>query len=383
MNQKYEILRYRPEHRDQVIELQKHLWSSDSRRNSAYFAWKYEQNPFLNEILVYLAFLRGEIVGMRGLFGSKWEAGLPRQESLMFCADDLVISPEHRNRGLFTQMMNAALAELAATREGYALTLSGGLTTVLGSLTMGWKTIGTMQPVGLESKSPGKLQRLGASINTSIKKIPFFWRFAESHWIPAFAKEERFGQLDANARRSPRGEGSVWIEREAKPEAMAGLVAALHYDGRIRHVRDARYFAWRFRNPLHEYRFLYAGSSRLTGYLVLRRSLSDLHDRVRVHISDWEATEVNVAAALLRAAVSWGQFSRLATWTATLSNESRRILSQAGFVPFDVNLTARGCPCVLVRPLRPEKSEAGWTFAEKKLLDLSNWSLRMLYSMSG
>ena len=48
MNESYAISRYRPEHKPQVAELQKDLWSSDTRLNTAYLEWKYEQNPYLD-----------------------------------------------------------------------------------------------------------------------------------------------------------------------------------------------------------------------------------------------------------------------------------------------------------------------------------------------
>ena len=58
MSPSYEIIRYRPEFRDQVIELQKHLWSGDTAFNSAYFRWKYETNPYADDIPIYLAVFR-------------------------------------------------------------------------------------------------------------------------------------------------------------------------------------------------------------------------------------------------------------------------------------------------------------------------------------
>ena len=137
MNESYEISRYRPEHKAQVAVLQTDLWSSDTRLNTAYLEWKYEQNPYLDIIPIYLVCHRGELVAMRGFHGSVWEAGRPRQRFQIYCADDLVIAPGHRNRGLFTRINKAAFEDLPADGGRFAVTLSGGATTVLGSLTMG------------------------------------------------------------------------------------------------------------------------------------------------------------------------------------------------------------------------------------------------------
>jgi GNAT superfamily N-acetyltransferase len=373
----YEVLRYRPEHRAQLIELQKELWSSDAERNAAYFEWKYERNPYLAEILIYVATIGGQVVGMRGFFGGRWEAGQPREELAAYCADDLVIAPAHRNRGLFTRIMRAAFADLALEHEGYAFTLSGSPTTVLSSLTTGWKSIGTMCPVEVASQRRSAAERLLGALG----RRRFLWRLRAIANKALERPPRGFVRLDANANGSTREAGAIRLERAPRPAAMASLVDRLGHDGRIRHVRDTRYFAWRFQNPLHEYRFLYAGDAPLDGYLVLRRYLSDKADPTRVHVSDWEAADGPTRRALLDAAIRWGEFPRLGAWTATLPPESCRVLSEAGFVETDAEQPVLSAPSILVRPIRPIDGE--WAVAGKPLLDLSSWDLRMLYSMHG
>src|SRR6185295_243198 len=52
----YEIVRYGPKHKSAIAELQTQLWSSDLGRNIRYLEWKYERNPFRDDIIIYLAF---------------------------------------------------------------------------------------------------------------------------------------------------------------------------------------------------------------------------------------------------------------------------------------------------------------------------------------
>ena len=85
---------------------------------------------------------------------------------------------------------------------------------------------------------------------------------------------------------------------------MAELVERLGHDGRIRHVRDREYFAWRFLNPRASYRFLYAQSARLEGYLVLAAQPGRPDWGVR--LVDWEAVDDRVRRALLVAAFQKG-----------------------------------------------------------------------------
>ena len=62
----YRFTRYRPSYREQIVRSQTALWSPDLALNSAYVAWKYEQNPYVGEPLIYLALQNERVVGMRG-----------------------------------------------------------------------------------------------------------------------------------------------------------------------------------------------------------------------------------------------------------------------------------------------------------------------------
>jgi hypothetical protein len=45
--------------------------------------------------------------------------------------------------------------------------------------------------------------------------------------------------------------------------------------------------------------------------------------------------------------------------------------------------TARGLPCLLLRSIGLEPPSEDWILAGRRLLDLSLWDLRLIYSMYG
>jgi GNAT superfamily N-acetyltransferase len=373
-----DVIAYRAEFKDQVLALQTHLWSPDVALNRQYLAWKYEANPYIGEPLIYLARCDGRIVGMRGAFGAQWEIGQPTQRFVAPYIDDLVILPAYRDRGLYTRIMRTAFTDLATRGYEYAFNLSGGRVTVLGSLAMGWKSAGVMQPVGRRGGARGDWSRLRAQVNM----LPGLRRYRSAAWLYSRHERQPFRNLDLAVRRrgSMLAEG-IHVERAPRVQAMADLVDSLGYDGRLRQVRDARFFAWRFLNPLSDYRFLYAvKDGRLLGYLVLQHRA--VRRVPRVHIADWEAGSVEVCSALLRAAIEQGQFPELVIWSATLDEARRSLLEASDFRPVDEELTSRGHPCALVRPVRIERLEGPWEVAGRELRDFSNWDLRMIYAMS-
>lgn len=376
MNPSESIVRYGPEFRERVLRLQGWLWSPDPSLNDAYMRWKHEANPYGRDPLIFLALHGGDVVGMRGFFPTQWQAGIPPETFGALYADDFVIAPEHRNRGLAARIMETALRELRDAPQQVAINLSAGGVTLLVSLAGGWKSVGPVEPVGRRSLRERARRRL--SRGPLSRGVP-------ARWIARAAGTRRpFSRLDrAISRRGGRLGANVTAQREARSEAMAELVARLPFDGRIRHLRDARYFSWRFRNPARDYRFLFWEGGRLEGYLILATPIVGAPWVGRVNIVDWEARDESVQADLLEAALASGGFSEIVAWTATLQPEARRLLRGRGFVPVDAHRTARGFPCILVRPIREERLREDWVVSGRRLLDMANWDLRMIYSMHG
>lgn len=343
----YRVVRYTPEHKHAVAEFQTGLWSRHPSRNLRYLEWKYEQNPYANEGRIYLAFHNDLLVGMRGFYGSRWEAGVPARQMPVLVADDLLAGEHHRNRGLVTQIMQAAFEDLRDSGARFVLNLSGGPLTVLNSLAMGWRSFARARPMNRRSVRfvPTRLQRL-------------------------FGKE-----------RSPftRFDRAGIGETQPRPDAMARLIQHISHDGRLRHVRDRSYFDWRFRNPFREYRFLYAGDEELDGYLVLKRE-----KRVQdVSIVDLEAINGRVRAGLLKAAVTAGAFRDLAIWTSTADAQLVEQLAALKFERPDAKPAALGQP-FLIRMIDLDPPEAEWRLEDgRQLLEAGSWDIRMLYSMAG
>lgn len=375
MNSLYDIVRYRPEHRAEVAALQTHLWTTDAGLGARYLEWKYENNPYLKEPLIYLAFHGGELVGMRGFYGSKWELGSPAETHSLLVADDAVIAPAHRDRSVVTMIMRAAFEDLAKMGCEYVLNLSGGPVTVIGSVAMGWKSAGPMEPIGRQSGStlPRRLRQF-------LLQKRFIWRYAKSPLLHTAGERNPFSHLDRKARLQSKG--PISIEHEPRSEAMSGLVTRLGHDGRMRHLRDPEFFAWHFRNPLAEFRFLYSGDSHLDGYLVLKCARPSAVESRRVKIVDLEATQPSVRTELLDAAINLGRFPELIAWRATLPDDARNYLDSRDFKPVELDWRARGCPCVLVRSVSP-RPPGDWVLGNCRLTDSASWDMRMLYTMIG
>lgn len=375
-----EIVKYRPEYKDEIIKLQTDLWGPDIALNRAYFEWKYECNPYIRDPLVYLAVKGGQAVGMRGILGTQWQIGLGAKRFIGLYPDDLVIAPTYRNAGLIPKIMKAAFHDLANLGYEYAFNLSAGPITFLSSLAIGWRSIGSMDPVTLNCKA--RLPLIG--LRKVASTLPLIWRFSGRTHSLHFIKRPTFFWLDnAQTRQRQSKNSHLFISKTPEPLAMAELVERLPYDGRLRHIRDKEYFSWRFRNPLRDYRFIFWKEDFLRGYLILQGYFPDNQSRGKVNILDWEATSISVLKELLGAVILQGKFEQLFSWTATLSAEKQAILAEAGFNPIQPTEGSKYKNCVIMRPIQNELLSEKWLISGHRLLDLSNWDLRMLYSMHG
>ena len=366
MKTDFEIVRYSKTFKDQVVALTTHLWSSNTGLNAAYFEWKHEQNPYIEEPLVWLALHQGEVVGMRGVFGSKWEIGSPDETFTFPHADDLVVRPDFRNQGVVTQIHRAAFEDLERMKFPYIVSLSAGPLTVLGSLAMGWKRVGLMTPYSKKN-----------SIHKLSKTAPYSLFGRVLGIYENYLSRTAFDRLDHKSH--SRTNASISIGSQPRSEEMSRLLNRIPSNGRIRHLRNQEYFDWRFRNPLHRYRFLYWDETELEGYLVLQQN----RKRREFNIVDWEGTTQQVQSELLDAAFRFSTFPEISCWTLSLSDESRTLLSKAGFRGRAPRSELDLDECLLVRPACEDSFTEDWTLNGVHMLDPQNWSIRMIFSMRG
>jgi len=366
----YSIERYRPEWREQVVALQTHLWDSDPGVSSDHFAWKYEQNLFDSEPLVYLALHDGEVAGARGFWETRWSNGDGSSQLRAAGAGDLVVSPEHRRRGLFRRIMEVAERDLAARGFPCLLNMSASPITYLGSLRQGWHRVGAYRTMRGESRLVA-LMRRGAH---AARSMPVVWRWASAAGPKdadgAFSRFDAAGALD-----SP----DLVPSRDARPAEMATLSNRIRRDTRMRHAVSREFYEWRFRSALSQYRFVfhYGSDADLDGYIALQaRRRADSRS---LAIVDWTALDDSVRERLLRAAITQARPQSISVWTESHSETTRALLSKAGFRRFDETRGVDGfTPSLLVKPLAVDGGDAD--IDTEVWLQSANWDLQMLDS---
>ncbi len=366
----YQIARYRPEFRQQVVELLWHLKERDYARNSAYFEWKYERNPYLSTQLIYVALHDGRVAGFKTFFGLKWEAGTSDAAPDCLGAADIVVAPEHRGRGLLKRIMAYAVDDLRSQGYAYLFDISATPVNYFALLGTGWRSPGPYRTLRRESGRAA----LGRKLRQAANRIPVVRRHAGNRLFPLLpGLQNPFQPLDGVAGQGTRATGGVSIAREPRPSDMAELVARIGTDGRIRAFRDREFLAWRYRDPHYVHRFIYLEKDGLEGYLALQ-SRPEI-GRAEAIIMEWEASAPDVHEALLDTALEAG-LDTLSIWSATLDPERKGALHSRGFHPFDESHGVEGYrPGMLIFALDEATSESEWRLGTRDLLDLADWDM--------
>lgn len=372
-----ELSRYDAESKVEVVELLRLLASPDATLTRRYLEWKYEENPIFREPVLYLVRAEGKVVGMRGLLGTSWEAGRNQPPVLIPYPDDHVVAESHRKSGVASLLMRAVLEDAARRGYPYLCNLSAGLTTTLTSLAAGWKRVCPMDAMERPT-DPGPLWRSLSPVvaqSEKLKRLSY-----RRGWSPssksAFQRLDRIGEVQGATPGS-----RLTVVASAPAAQMAALIERLGHDGRIRHVRNAEWIDWRYRHPLHEYRFLiHETAGVMDGYLVVRRDVNE-RPSGRGHIVDWEATTDAIAGGLLDIAVHQARFPLLGAWFATTTPSRRRMLEGLGFAPASHVHRARGLPALIVTASNSDGT--GFLLNGCPMLEQAQWDLRMIYSMQG
>lgn len=372
----YRITRYDPDLARQVVHLQKHMWGGSSSIRADYLDWKYHSNPYIEQPLIYVAMHDQQVVGMRGMFGSCWQAGTSLEKEIVPIASDTVIEPAHRVGGLFTDLNEFALADLRKLGYRCVLNLSASPQNYLASvLTLKWQSIGSYRMMIRDHAQRSGRSTLGRLANrirvgggTDVVKRK----------IRAALPHDPFADLDRRAsNHSDRTDYPLRITTKADPPAMAGLVERIGGDGRIRHVRDLSYFNWRYGNPRSAFRYLYWGEERLEGYLILQNTSGQRH----VRIADWEASDPQIGSLLLKTVVDLGRLRSLRVWSATLQRQACEQLAKLGFSPADEDPSfPRYSWRFLFKFLDDASDSSTMTLLGLPPLEVDSWDLRMIYS---
>ncbi|ELY61215.1 GNAT family N-acetyltransferase [Natronolimnohabitans innermongolicus] len=233
----YTVRQYRDSDRDDLIALYQDVLDPDL--SSAWLAWKYETNPYVEDVPIYVAEYEGTVVGASGFWILSLYTGETDRRVVQPC--DAAVRPAHQKRGLFTQILELALERLDDEGIDLVFDFPNELTQTT------WENYGWRQVQHQELYY--RVQRPAALIDAE-RAGP-----AEPLLDRGTERLAR-GYLAAVARRrsSTFDRSAIDVERTgAIPAATLATLYRRAVPDAFHLLRDETFYEWRFGNPYWEY----------------------------------------------------------------------------------------------------------------------------------
>lgn len=284
MSSEYSVEPYSAEHRGAVLGLHRRLMPRRQGDNERYFAWKYEENPYLDTPHMALVFSGSKLVAMRGLYGTRWIDPSGGAETIP-AAEDLFVDEQHRNRGLFL-MIDKELRRIALELDsGSIVSLSGAPATQRLQTVAGW----------VEVQSLHRVYRAASRPLYPLRSRPLLRRAAgRARRVRSrlgFGLVERPSEGDADRVLDGLANTSSSVQVSSEPDLSSMVALSAAPSSSLRQERSEAFYRWRLQNPDRRYRFVYWRDPVCLGFLVLALLPRD-PQRVKIVASGAETADV-------------------------------------------------------------------------------------------
>lgn len=349
----YEIIHFRADLLDGVLNVLCYHWGDDYERNRAYFQWKYMRNPYTKNPLGIVALHKGKVVGFRGYFVSKYEITGSQKDIIVLGSGDVCVHPDHRLKGLFIATGKMAMDEYASIYPiFFSFTVSRN--SMPGALKSGFVPLINRACLN----RCNLLGIMGFMLSANKKK-------------DLYQGKIRFGDF-----------GDIEVSDRPKPEDMHAVISEQKFsDKTIRLVRDKKFFQWRFNNNRNKYVFYYyKQNKKVTGYVVVRVTANNL----RAYIIDYAEQDSTTLEKILAFIIKNKHFNILSIYnysvTGQMANALKKLKFRTNSVLRMIERKLEGEFPLIVRPVEKNYDETHFIVHGLDIRKIQNWSIKEICS---
>lgn len=230
--------------------------------SQTWFEWKYVEDPYSDHVPIVIATHNGTVVGAKSCMSFHFSVPWTDKPVLALQPGDTMVHPDHRRRGLYSQMTEYLKAHYADRDPGLFFNFPNPAT-LAGSRKHGWFIIGNL-PTFYRIHDPSSMLAGVFGESTSL-------RFAARLGAPlARTLLALHDQL-----RLPEPNTAVRVTRHTTvPVETLATIYQQEIPDRVHAIRDEAFYRWRFDNPNWTYRVYVAwiDESPRTGLVVGARS---------------------------------------------------------------------------------------------------------------
>ncbi|ELZ01477.1 hypothetical protein C482_06874 [Natrialba chahannaoensis JCM 10990] len=151
----YTVRPFRPSDRSAFLSLYERVFGQE--RDTEWFRWKFERNPYVDHVPIIVAERDGELVGARSFFAQPIRNGETVFPAFQPC--DTMVHPDHQRQGLFDRMNELALERYVGQARDPAFCFNfPNEHSKQGNINYGWQDVGTV-PMYYRPQDPGTVLR--------------------------------------------------------------------------------------------------------------------------------------------------------------------------------------------------------------------------------
>lgn len=357
----YTIRPFREGDTEPYLELYRDVFGT--RPTDDWFRWKYQENPYVDHVPIYVAEANGVLVGARSFFALPLRTGSGSVLALQPC--DTMVQEAHRRQGLFTRMTEAAIDRYRDGEPELFFNFPNSRTRA-GNRKLGWKVV-TEKELFYRLQNPAAIAK-SAGDGGVIDLVSS----AASPIVAGYV-----GACDRLAAATRPSTEAVIERHETIPaERLAALYRAAVPDAF--HVeRDEQFLQWRFRNPAWEYVTYLArdDTEDVAAIVAGTRTIGDITKTTIVDVLSRD-DETAVVEALLVVALDDSRGADLIG--ATDESIPRETLLKHGFLPDSKPPLSpvTETTTLMVRSLSDDATDAdetAWALEGKAIDEPKNW----------
>ena len=240
----YEIDTFDPADRPAFCSLYEEVFGMG--RSTAWFRWKFQENPAADHVSIVVARDGNDLIGCRSLL--PMTVVVDGELRLAYQPCDTMVHPDHRRRGVFSRMNEAAVERYAHGEPAFFFNFPNAQSKP-GNVEQGWHEVGTVPMYYRPQNAVAASRQLAAA-----RRGP-----AATDWKPSIVEGGTWPAI------SPVGdvqraidellvERTMTVRRYVTPaDAPLESVYRRAVPDGIHAVRNEAFYDWRFDSPLYEY----------------------------------------------------------------------------------------------------------------------------------
>jgi len=354
----YEIIDYRPEFKDQIIDLAKIVWGGNENNIRAYFEWKFEKIPYSKKMVGAIGVCKGKVIAFNGLSILKWYIGCRKNIFYTIGNTGAFICIEHQRKGLHTAMVEYIINKHKKSQFKLITGFSPNPASMAYALKTGWEFF---------------------TIRKYLRRYDYF----------QIAKKEISNRLGFKLDKLQDILGSydfIEVTQNVNPIAMANLIEKIpEYNNSICLYRDLKFMKWRFLNPNVNYILYYAWDNKknLKSYIVIKYYQKSGAGK----IVDYAYLDIRYFQKILTFLIKHKHFTYIFLLSVNLDKALRNAVYDSGFHSRDlatklltIKRKNRKELCYVVKPLKDKSRDDYWFINNLDIRKTKNWKLTEICS---